>query len=205
MPRPHTGHPTAHGRRRRANTPAPNELASSGSASDHTDASTPSAPSTSENPGPADDPPITHYTSTSGDFMVPGPRAEPPIGTITAHETVAPDPSIPSNPNESSTPTVSAVTSSGRTAPEQSAMNPDTGHAAPGPQHATQRSARDTRVTTAWSDTGGTTRKRSSEAEQLALPGMDEWVQEQLKRAPARSRAWAQRVAAIYGLELPDD
>jgi hypothetical protein len=39
----------------------------------------------------------------------------------------------------------------------------------------------------------------------LALPGIDEWVQEQLKRAPAHSRAWARRVAAIYGLQLPEE
>jgi hypothetical protein len=84
-------------------------------------------------------------------------------------------------------------------------MNPDTGHAMPGTQQPTQRHGHDTRVTTARSTAQGTTRKRPSGAEQLTLPGMDEWVHEQLKRAPARSRAWAQRVAAIYGLELPDD
>ena len=43
------------------------------------------------------------------------------------------------------------------------------------------------------------------QAQQLSLPGMDEWVQEQLTHAPPRSRAWARRVAAIYGLELPDE
>lgn len=195
MPRPQTSRPTAHSRHRRANTPAPNQPAPSG----HTDAS---APSTSENSGPVDDPPITRHAVTSGDFTVPGPRAEPPIGTVTPHETVAPQPSIPSHPHGQTAPT---ATSSGRTAPEQSTMNPDTGHAAPGPQQATQQPARDTRVTAARSDTQGKARKRPSDAEQLALPGMDEWVQDQLKRAPTRSRAWAQRVAAIYGLELPDD
>lgn len=32
-----------------------------------------------------------------------------------------------------------------------------------------------------------------------------QWAQEQLKDAPPRSRAWGRRVAAIYGLELPEE
>jgi hypothetical protein len=156
MPRPQTGHSTAHGRHRRATALVPHAPASSRPASDRTDASTSSAPESSD---AADAPPGVGHTNTSGGLAVPGPRVESPIGTHSPHETVVIEPSIPANPH--------GVTKTGSTAP-------------------------------------GATRKRLPEAEQLALPGMDEWVQEQLKRAPARSRAWAQRVAAIYGLELPD-
>lgn len=40
---------------------------------------------------------------------------------------------------------------------------------------------------------------------QCPIPTPEEWAQEQLKHAPERSRAWAVKVAAIYGLELPAD
>ncbi len=37
------------------------------------------------------------------------------------------------------------------------------------------------------------------------IPTPEEWAQEQLKHAPERSREWAVKVAAIYGLEMPTD
>jgi hypothetical protein len=36
-------------------------------------------------------------------------------------------------------------------------------------------------------------------------PTPEQWAQEQLKHAPQRSRAWALKVAIIYGLDLPHD
>lgn len=36
-------------------------------------------------------------------------------------------------------------------------------------------------------------------------PTPEQWAQEQLKHAPQRSRAWARKVATIYGLDLPHD
>lgn len=38
-----------------------------------------------------------------------------------------------------------------------------------------------------------------------AMPTPEQWAQEQLKHAPPRSRAWARKVAAIYGLDLPEE
>jgi len=38
-----------------------------------------------------------------------------------------------------------------------------------------------------------------------AVPTPEQWAQEQLKHAPQRSQAWAQAVAAIYGLEIPKE
>jgi hypothetical protein len=48
-------------------------------------------------------------------------------------------------------------------------------------------------------------RPRRRTVPQRPIPTPEEWAQEQLKHAPERSRAWAAKVAAIYGLELPAD
>jgi hypothetical protein len=48
-------------------------------------------------------------------------------------------------------------------------------------------------------------RTRRRTVPQRPIPTPEEWAQEQLKHAPERSREWAAKVAAIYGLELPAD
>ena len=53
--------------------------------------------------------------------------------------------------------------------------------------------------------TAKTGRSRGRGAPARPIPTPQEWAQEQLKRAPERSRAWVVRVAAIYGLEPPAD
>jgi hypothetical protein len=37
------------------------------------------------------------------------------------------------------------------------------------------------------------------------VPTPEQWAQQQLKSAPTRSRAWAQAVAAIYGLDVREE
>jgi hypothetical protein len=37
------------------------------------------------------------------------------------------------------------------------------------------------------------------------VPTAEQWAQEQLKNAPLRSHAWAQAVAAIYGLDVQEE
>lgn len=70
-----------------------------------------------------------------------------------------------------------------------------------------QRRTQHAHATSARQRTPGQAQRRQhrQDAEQLALPGLDEWVKEQLTHAPPRSREWQRRVAAIYGLELPDE
>jgi hypothetical protein len=38
-----------------------------------------------------------------------------------------------------------------------------------------------------------------------AVPTPEQWAHEQLKHAPARSRAWGRKVAAIYGYDVPQE
>src|SRR5271154_5663089 len=45
-------------------------------------------------------------------------------------------------------------------------------------------------------------RKRQSPA---VMPTPEQWAQEKLKHAPARSEEWARRVARIYCLDISDD
>jgi hypothetical protein len=90
------------------------------------------------------------------------------------------------------------------TTPNNTAVDQDADHTA---SNAQRRARNHAHATSAQRREPGRAQRghHRQEATQLALPGMDEWVQEQLKRAPARSREWARRVAAIYGLELPEN
>jgi hypothetical protein len=71
------------------------------------------------------------------------------------------------------------------------------GSTPPAPHHPTVAPSR--RVT----DATSRTRRRSTPPRPIPTP--EEWAQEQLKHAPERSREWAAKVAAIYGLELSAD
>jgi hypothetical protein len=71
------------------------------------------------------------------------------------------------------------------------------GSTPPAQHHPTVAPSR--RVTDATSRTCG----RSTPPRPIPTP--EEWAQQELKHAPERSRAWAAKVAAIYGLELLTD
>jgi hypothetical protein len=71
------------------------------------------------------------------------------------------------------------------------------GSSPPAPQY--QTDAAPQRVT------DKTRQSRGSGAQARSIPTPEESAQEQLKQAPERSRAWAVKVAAIYGLEIPAD
>jgi hypothetical protein len=50
---------------------------------------------------------------------------------------------------------------------------------------------------------GSSPARRASWRAPCPLP--EQWAQQQLKSAPTRSRAWAQAVAAIYGLDVREE
>jgi hypothetical protein len=53
-----------------------------------------------------------------------------------------------------------------------------------------------------------TTTKRERKlktGEKVIIPTPEEWAEEQLRNAPARSEEWARRVAQIYCLDIGDN
>lgn len=52
---------------------------------------------------------------------------------------------------------------------------------------------------------GITSKAGAASARRGLIPTPEQWAQQQLEHAPQRSRAWAGKVASIYGLDVPDE
>ncbi len=54
-------------------------------------------------------------------------------------------------------------------------------------------------------DPGPTSAPTAPTSEPTTVPTPEQWAQEQLKKAPRRSQAWARAVATLYGLDMTDE